>query len=128
MKRDGFSCVWTLMLICSVTVNVFLIRSLVLAKDRVLVPTPTREPRLVRVAESLGISVCTGRSDADIETDIRLALDDAPVAPKKIISRKELEEISTGLSQESYELLCKGCEFLENIAGERVWIIKRGGL
>jgi hypothetical protein len=113
-----------LLLICSVALNVILVKAIIAAKGKVPEPTYQKEPHLVRVAEYLGVPVSSGRSDFDIETDIKLALDDAPVAPGKVLSKKELDDISTSLSQESYDLLLKGCDFLEKVAGKRVWILK----
>lgn len=125
MNNKGFSLIWVMVLLGSLVVNFLLFKALVAAKERKVEPVQVQSASLRRVANSLGIVVSSDRSDADIEVDIRIALDDAIVAPFKVISKKDLEEISTSLSQENYELLQKGCEFLERIKGEKVWILKR---
>jgi hypothetical protein len=124
MNNKGFSLIWVMVLVGSLVVNFLLFKALVAAKERKVEPVQVQSTSLRRVANSLGIIVSSDRSDADIEVDIKIALDDAIVAPSKVISKKELEEISTSLSQENYELLQKGCEFLERIKGEKVWILK----
>ena len=117
-----------IVLLVSVALNMYLFRERgrIILENRQAKPAPQAMPSYVReMASALGVNPGSGRTDADITTDVKLMIQDAPEAPKKTLTDANIAKLSKLLKPEEREVLAEGQKFLKQVAGKQVLMIVR---
>ena len=113
----------TLLLLTSLAGNVFLYRSYKEAKTVEETPVRAESTYVREIAQLLGVSTIADKTDGDLVTDIKIALDNAVIAPKNNLSEKSFIRICKTSFPEEETILREMYKLLEQVKGQRLLII-----
>lgn len=125
-KQGSISPLLMIVVLVSIALNVYLFREK--GKDvlqrRNANPVPQSEMNYAReIANALGMKPGKGRTEADVATDVKLLIREAPEAPKRTLSDSEVEKLSKLLKPEDREVLAEEQAFMKRVAGKQVLVI-----
>lgn len=94
-------------------------------EDRVSGSSGEESRHLVSIARQIGLRPSSGRSAADIATDIKLALDENVETVPQPLSDECAKELEKVLSESDRKLLQSGQRFLRKNGGRRFLILPK---
>lgn len=125
-KHGSTNLMLLLLVVASVALNVLLFRKIGEARIETQrpKPSPVVEVGHVRqIAAALGMRPASGKTEADIATDIKIAIGDAPVAPKRILSDENATMMLKLLDVDEQKAFADMQSFFKTIAGKRYLVI-----
>lgn len=125
-KKGSIAPLLMVVVLISVALNVYLFREKgkAVLQSQNAKPVPQLEMNYAReIANALGMKPGKGRTEADVATDVKLLIREAPEAPKRTLSDSEVEKLSKLLKPEDREVLAEGQAFMKRVAGKQVLVI-----
>jgi len=125
-KSSSVNVFLLLIVAASVLLNLFLFRKI--GEKSLEFKRPASVPivevdHVRKIAVALGMRPTAGKTEGDIATDVKLAIEDAPVAPKRILSDVDCDMVAKLLDAKEKKAFMDMQSFFKTIAGKRYLII-----
>ena len=126
MKNGFITTILMIVSFVSIMLNISLFREkgkMVLQNQKAKQEAQVEVNYVQEIANALGMTPVNGRTEADVATDVKLLIREAPEAPKRTLSDSEVEKLSKLLKPEDRKVLVEGQAFMKSVAGKQVLVI-----